>query len=229
VALNHQFSAAKMRVYHFTSLKFGLEDLRLRRLKIATISDLNDPFDFLALGSSDRDMRIALEMLRARMSSSMGLLCFSKNWADPVQWTHYSDGHRGVCLGFDVPDSLLRAVRYQKRRPVLNTQALEGGVAGAVRQFEKLLTVKYVHWRYGREVRQFVPLREAQSDAGRFFIPFSRILVLREVIVGCRCNLTQPVLAKQLGSTKRSVMTRKARLSFQSFRVVLQRDARLWN
>jgi len=218
-----------MRVYHFTNLEFGLDDLRRKRLKVATISDLNDPFDFLALGSSDRGVRKALKMVRATMSSSMGLLCFSRNWANPVQWTHYSDGHRGICLGFDVPDELLKNVRYQKRRPALDMHAIESGGANGIKEFEKLLTVKYDHWRYEQEVRNFIPLREARLDSNAYFIPFSPILMLREVIVGYRCELTRATLTKQLGRTKRDVLTSKARLSFRSFRVVPQRDERLWS
>lgn len=217
-----------MRVYHFTNLKFGMEDLRLRRLKVATIDDLNDPFDFLALGSSSRDLRKALELMRARMSSSMGLLCFSRNWTNPVQWSHYSDGHRGICFGFDVPDNLLRTIRYQKKRPVLDVRAIEGGGPKGLRELGRLLTTKYDHWRYEQEERHFVPLIQARSESSLFFVPFSPILKLREVVVGCRCDLTRAELAKQLGRAKRDVVSRKARLSFHSFRVVPQRDELHW-
>jgi hypothetical protein len=36
-----------MRVYHFINEEYGLDDLRRRRLKIATILELNDPFETL--------------------------------------------------------------------------------------------------------------------------------------------------------------------------------------
>lgn len=218
-----------MRVYHFTNLKFGMENLRLRRLKVATISDLNDPFDFLALGSSNRDIRKVLELVRTTMSWSMGLLCFSRNWANPVQWTHYADGHRGICFGFDVPDRLLRTVRYQKKRPLWSLHVTDDDVIRVRKEFEKLLTVKYQHWRYEQEERNFVPLRQARSESSLFFVPFSRILELREVIVGCRCDLARAELTKLLGRKKRDVVSCKARLSFHSFRVVRQRDEQLWD
>lgn len=38
-----------MRVYHFLDRKYGLDDIRRRRLKIATLDDLNDPFEMLAM------------------------------------------------------------------------------------------------------------------------------------------------------------------------------------
>lgn len=40
-----------MLFYHFTKGKYGLEDIRLRRLKIATINQLNDPFELLGVAS----------------------------------------------------------------------------------------------------------------------------------------------------------------------------------
>lgn len=37
----------RLRVYHFVGPDHGLDDIRRRRLKIATIADLNDPFELL--------------------------------------------------------------------------------------------------------------------------------------------------------------------------------------
>ena len=44
-----------MRVYKFLNAKYGLEALKNRRLKIARISDLNDPFELLGVNLSDSD------------------------------------------------------------------------------------------------------------------------------------------------------------------------------
>ena len=41
-----------------------------------------------------------------------GILCFSADGRDPVIGAHYSDKHRGVCLGFDIPDNKGRKVDY---------------------------------------------------------------------------------------------------------------------
>jgi len=40
-----------MRVFHFVNEEHGLDDLRKRRLKIAALNELNDPFELLALTS----------------------------------------------------------------------------------------------------------------------------------------------------------------------------------
>ncbi len=217
-----------MRVYHFTNLKFGLDDLRRRWLKVARIADLNDPFDFLALGSTRKDVRLVLRTMRNIMSSSMGLLCFSRCWRNPVQWAHYSDGHRGLCLGFDVPDSLLKRVKYSNTRPIVDISVFEQVGDRARIEFEKLLRVKYDHWRYEQEERQFVSLKDTREESGRFFVPFSPILALRNIIVGHRCDISRAKLTEHLGRRIVGVELRKARLSFQKFCVVLQRDETQW-
>ena len=43
-----------MRVYHFLSEQFGMDDLLKKRLKIATLNDLNDPFELFAVSLSHR-------------------------------------------------------------------------------------------------------------------------------------------------------------------------------
>ena len=52
-----------MRVYHFIKAKYGLQDLRKRRLKIARIMELNDPFEFIGIDSPDAELRQALEAI----------------------------------------------------------------------------------------------------------------------------------------------------------------------
>ena len=107
-----------MRLYHFINAQYGLEDLRKQRLKIALIMELNDPFEFLGVDLSNSEFRQIMEGLKAYLSEIYGILCFSKSWDNPVQWSHYADGHKGLCLGFDIPDDLglLTKVKYAGKR-----------------------------------------------------------------------------------------------------------------
>jgi hypothetical protein len=91
-----------MRVYHFTSCKAALSILDSRRLRLSRIANLNDPFEFLAADLSDKANRWALKKTKNDLSKTKGVICFSENWTNPVQWAHYARSHRGVCLGFDV-------------------------------------------------------------------------------------------------------------------------------
>ena len=107
-----------MRLYHFINAQYGLEDLREQRLKIALIMELNDPFEFLGVDLSKRESCKVMEKIKEDLSKICGILCFSKSWDNPVQWSHYADGHKGLCLGFDIPDDpgLLAKVKYAGKR-----------------------------------------------------------------------------------------------------------------
>ncbi len=105
-----------MRLYHFINKHYGLKDLREKRLKIARIMELNDPFEFLGVGLSDSKLRKAMETIKQDIANECGLLCFSKSWGNPVQWSHYADGHQGLCLGFDVLDKFLDKINYVDER-----------------------------------------------------------------------------------------------------------------
>ncbi len=105
-----------MRVYHFLNKQYGLDDLQRRRLKIAEIMSLNDPFELLGINLSHPLLREAFDATKKDLSKKYGILCFSKSWRSPVQWAHYSDNHKGICIDFDVPDSHLIKVRYVRYR-----------------------------------------------------------------------------------------------------------------
>jgi hypothetical protein len=59
---------SKIRVYHFVGAEYGLDDIRRRRLKIATIDDLNDPFELLP-SSADQTVRARFNIGRHQFSS----------------------------------------------------------------------------------------------------------------------------------------------------------------
>ena len=105
-----------MRVYHFINTQYGLQVLLERRLKIARVHELNDPFEFMGIDVSEDTLREAMESVKDQYNETWGILCFSNRWDSPVQWAHYADGHRGLCLGFDIPDEHLTKVTYVDKR-----------------------------------------------------------------------------------------------------------------
>lgn len=79
-----------VRAFHFVAAEFGLEDLQRRRLKIATVNDLNDPFELLPVNLADPELRRAFLAVKQQLAQGRGMLCFSRRWNNPVQWSHYS-------------------------------------------------------------------------------------------------------------------------------------------
>ena len=58
---------------------------------------------------------------------------FYQFWHNPVQWTHYADRHKGLCLGFYVPDEYLVKINYCSTR-----QPAEDFVADLKARYYKL-------------------------------------------------------------------------------------------
>jgi hypothetical protein len=217
-----------VRVFHFVNGQYGLENIRLRRLKVATLQDLNDPFELFAVSFADSSLRTAFRHLKERLDKRSGLLCFSRKWSNPVQWSHYADRHRGLCLGFEVPNALLRPVSYSAKRLVAEAEKLLRSGPYDHELMMRFLSTKYVHWKYENESRVFVSFEEDDVSDGLYFYRFSVDLKLEQVIVGAESTITRQDVADALGELALSVQTSKARLAFKSFRVVRQRDQRQW-
>ena len=266
-----------MRLYHFTNEKYGLEDLREKHLKVARISDLNDPTEFLAADLSNEEFRRATESMKESFSNDHGILCFSENWRSLMQWAHYADKHKGLCLGFDIPSHVLMKINYsEKRLPADDLLARQkilsdelegkmdafidaGGPPVSRHEFElrkreflekecsrllrehteadqegqdfmkKILTTKGMEWEYEKEYRTFVRLDSCEQvrleSCGHIkdlhFVKFpSEDLMLREVIVGYRCNVTCEEIKDALGEMTDCVTIRKARISRSEYAMV---------
>lgn len=208
-----------MLIYHFINAYYGLEGIRNRRLKIARIMELNDPFEFLGVNLSDRKFRKALKDTKEELSKSKGILCFSETWKNPVLWSHYADKHRGLCLGFEVSNSTLERVEYVDSRhpiPSVIDETL----------MKKLLYTKFRHWEYEQERRIYIELEEHVD--GIYYSDFSNDLQLKKVIVGGESNVSRSELANALGNLNGNVESFKARAGFQEFEVVRQQDSAKW-
>lgn len=217
-----------MRVYHFVSAKYGLENIRKKRLKIARINELNDPFEFYGINLSDKLLRSAFNRVKSKLSLNKGLLCFSTQWHNPVLWSHYAEKHKGICLGFDIPDIHLGKVSYTRKKLILNGKVPTTPQELDLEAVEKALFTKYSHWKYESEVRCYLTLEEIDPITKLYFAEFNDEINLKSVIVGAESNITRSELDDALGDLVPYVEKIKARLAFQSFRVVKQRNERLW-
>lgn len=217
-----------MRVFHFVNEEFGLEDLGRRRLKVATLNELNDPFELFGVSLADDNLRRAFYAMKNELASNHGLLCFSRDWHNPVQWSHYAAKHTGLCLGFDIPDEHLGVVTYSRKRLIVEAESFRNPRELSVDTLRRFLFTKYSHWRYENEVRSFVTLEEKDPEKNLYFAEFSDKLRLAVVIVGAQSSITREALRNALGDLAPNVETFKARLAFKTFRVVRQRNAKLW-
>lgn len=210
-----------MRLYYFTSQKYGLAAIRDSRLKIARISQLNDPFEFLGLDVERSDRRV-LNARKKQMDARHGIVCMSVDWTHPLLWGHYADKYKGMALGFDVvDDGSLRVVEYDALRPKLadlGRTSLDDFTEEELKT--RLLYRKFDAWCYETEYRTFCELEEKDPATGLHFLPFSERMKLAQVILGHRCTVTRAELTRTLGDHVATVSSFMARPGFQRFEVV---------
>jgi hypothetical protein len=207
-----------IRAYHFVEAKHGRSDIIAQRLKVARFSDLNDPFELLGLNSHERLIRRAAKSHKKDQDSNFGLLCFSKNWNDPLLWSHYAEKHRGLCLGFDLRESKVEAVKYEDKRIRIELDLGQGDALRIPTDLQRLLRVTKARcWSYEQEFRVFIRLIEAKLEGKLHFWPFNDDLRLVEVIIGPESNESVSALERLAGP---EVYVSKARLAWRSFTVV---------
>jgi hypothetical protein len=203
-----------MMLYYFTNKKFGLENLEKRRLKISLFSTVNDPFELLGVELSDKTVRKTVQYESSVLTKEKGLLCFSSDKYNPVQWAHYSDNHKGLCLGFEIPNSYVEKVSYVANR-------LNKSILNAPEKQKKLLTTKFNHWSYEQEYRMLLELINYPEESPNLrFKHFDELLTLKEVYIGCRSELKFEDIKNAFQSTSGSVVVKHTRPAFKDFKIV---------
>ena len=202
-----------MRVYYFTSAKYGLDNLKNKRLKISDFSNLNDPFELLGIEMSDKGVRKTLRHKKIDIAKNKGLLCFSRSRYDPVQWAHYADNHKGLCLGFDVADENLKEIKYVSSRLAKST-------LDDPKNVDKILTTKFKHWAYEQEHRLVIDIDVTRANGDICFEEFSEDMVLKEVYIGCESRLEFNDIKSSYSSKEKNVIVKYTRPAFKDFRIV---------
>lgn len=202
-----------MRVYHFLPAEYALQDLERRRIKLSAIDKLNDPFELWCVAQENRQIRTALRKFKEEMSQRFGMLCFCEHWHNPVLWSHYSDNHRGICLGFEVEERTLKPVTYVTERKNLQ-------IPVTLETVNELLFSKYRDWKYEEEWRSWFRLEERDTSTGHYFYGFDERIQLREVIAGPLSDTLKSTIEAALKGYKEHIRVIKARLAFKSFQVV---------
>lgn len=203
----------QMKLYHFLKEEHGLSAVRDQRLKIARISELNDPFEYFHFDTSNYVTQAVLKERRRKANQKFGLICLSERFDDPVQWAHYGDSHRGMCLGFEVDDADLIRVEYVDSRASLVEfrESLDLSLPDFLRQ---QLSKKFKHWHYEREHRLIVP---ARKSADLIFHPFSESFRLVDVMIGARSKQTFAGIRTLIGRYPQPLSISKMRASSIAF------------
>ncbi|MFU1853169.1 DUF2971 domain-containing protein [Citrobacter portucalensis] len=207
-----------IKAYHFTTIDSALKILRNKTLKISRFNELNDPFELLSANVGDKNIRCKVKGIRDKVINSKGIISFSKSWKNPVQWAHYADRHKGVCLSFNIEKSLLTNVNYHAGRLEFSTNPT----------LEKILSSKFNSWKYEQETRMIIDLKDPYTilENGLHFIPFSGGLILKKIIFGANTRSDEIRKIYNLSNNHDDLEFVQARPAFKTFTMTPKKD---WN
>ncbi|MGB8062265.1 MAG: DUF2971 domain-containing protein [Candidatus Sulfotelmatobacter sp.] len=206
-----------MRAYKFLNQQYGLKSINERRLRRTRINELNDPFELRPYDLTNPKNRWAFLATRDALAQRFGLLCFSADWFDPLIWAHYSEKHKGMCLGFEIPPEAEKAqtrkVDYIPAPLPFPADFLGLGTEQQLPFVEKMIFTKYKKWEYEHEIRTWTDLEEE-------FFNFCEVLQPVEVIIGAGSTLQTGEVTRALGSIADRVTVKKARAAHDKFEMV---------
>lgn len=209
-----------MKLYYLTGAQFALSNLALRRIKISRFSDLNDPFELMAVNLSDDDERRAVKGFYDQINATKGVICFSAHWENPVLWGHYADKHRGMALGFEVTNDLIFEARYENSRFHLPRDPVTDHAKPNEETIQRILSTKFSDWKYENEWRIFVELKNVHLESSLYFEDFSESLKLTEVILGPKCEMPKEKIYDLIVAMGLTAKVIKARISHDEFKVI---------
>lgn len=193
----------KIIYYHFLSFENAINNLERNRIKVSTIDTLNDPYEFMPYKLYVFQKRQEYNKVFKALSKKLGILCFSRTWEEQLLWAHYAEKHKGIALGFEIPEGEVLKVTYvcnEIRAKIELTDDQDDNE----QKFIDLAKIKFQEWEYEKEYRLLVPLEECEKENGYYFKYFGDNLQLRKIVLGCRFNhkkkkIRIAELAKQLG------------------------------
>ncbi|MGD0216615.1 MAG: DUF2971 domain-containing protein [Desulfobaccales bacterium] len=98
-----------------------------------------------------------------------GIYCLSAINNNILMWSHYSEGHRGLCLEFDTRNNInlfdvALKVSYSERYPSIDILKM-----GYEDEYRKAFLTKSKHWEYEQEWRILKP--DSLGGPGKHFFP----------------------------------------------------------
>lgn len=121
--------------------------------------------------------------------SSVGYFCMTSRPDNLLMWAHYADGHKGVCLKFDILkdlDSFLVPVKVDYNSQYINFDCLSSNLLSVLRR-------KSPDWEYEDEYRII------KTDHQGLWKIKQESLV--EIIFGCRTSAEEKESIKSLASS----------------------------
>lgn len=144
-----------------------------------------------------------------KLLDGIAISCFSFINTSLLMWSHYSNSHKGICIGFDhnilsETYSEILKVKYSQDFPQINV------LRSTFKSLKEIRRVKSIEWSYEKEVRIF------QKSKGAF--PFNK-KAIKDVIFGLRTPQEQmaSIMLLMEGAGYKDVKFKKVVLNEKKF------------
>lgn len=136
-----------------------LDIIANQRIYVPKYDELNDPmeghYQCFSMGD-DSYMKDFLKNVRD-VKSGVRILSLTTSYDNYLMWSHYCDGHKGVCIKLQVKTKEEpHTVIYDSDIPILTGKTIE--------DVETILCHKSSLWHYEHEVRYFKPMAEKRTE-----------------------------------------------------------------
>lgn len=182
-------------LYKYIPAKFGMESIRNNHIKLTTIQEANDPYEFKALTFEGIEEGIASLYNPDYLFKNELILCLSKNFGSPTMWGHYAQNHSGFVLGYEYISNQSKLINVRYIDKLLSINQLKQSAHSKFE--EQLAEIKYKDWAYEEEVRILFSKEKVKSisinDRMYYFLELfdDSPLRLREIIFGIKCDIDQ--------------------------------------
>lgn len=161
------------------------------------------------------------------ISKHFGLICFCEDPQHLLMWSHYSDGHTGIVIGFDASKLNLGAIDHVSYVP----RRIEHNAPWHTTDRDRMkaiITSKSDLWEYEGEYRVMLKLdglkkRPLENGAIGYFRAFPPASIVK-VILGFRCSFAQRI-RDALTSRGITVSLQRAKPDPTEFAVLLEDEA----
>jgi hypothetical protein len=219
----------KTKLYRLLPDEAAINTIETGCFRVSRIADLNDRFEWRVGFKGSPPELEELNQKRQddvveRYGEGMGILCFSKEIRDPILWSHYADGHKGIAFEVDASInkellSNLQEVDYDKPRIVLPYRKMTH--QEWMELMKNFFKQKSKSWRYEQECRWVIGHEACLPSGGRFFWKIPVGFITR-VIIGFRSSVSEQYFRQALDSNGfQSVQILKAKPSMQTYDVEL--------
>lgn len=217
--------------------------------------DLNDPFECLPKKPTEKEFKDIVEKLSGllpkmgipltdnagklelekiyreayqNVNNDIGILSLTKNWNNTLMWAHYTNSHKGFCVGFDPNDEYFQNYLSNDRKKsktvkevVYSDKRVEIPMELGKKklEFEPYIT-KSADWEYEEEVRVISTLNLSDKkingnpvDIHLFKVPHKSI---KEIVAGANMDKKDEDLIREFCS-KNKVQFFKSKISDEKF------------